>query len=172
MQPLQELRKSVTSIETDLRALKNESDVEQKLVFPLFVGGSYLNYSSAWVLTKKFIAAANIGKGAKRRTGYIPDYLITIDGFPILVCEAKSTDIDNSVGLEEGFLYAADINSRYPWSGYVRHLPGSQNQTGCPGAHVRIQLAQHQIVLDPRWWSYRWQKLAIHQCRWRRCPVG
>jgi type I site-specific restriction endonuclease len=79
--------------ETNPAHLRNESDVEQKLIYPLFANPAFLDYKHEWIHTKQFIPTANIGKGAKRRTGYTPDYVININGFPIAVCEAKSTDI-------------------------------------------------------------------------------
>ena len=100
--------------ETEWSQLRNESDVEQKLIYPLFTNPSFLDYKSEWVHTKKFIPSADIGKGPKRRTGYIPDYIINISGFPILICEAKSTDISISMAIEEAYLYCAHVNSRYP----------------------------------------------------------
>ncbi len=100
--------------ETNSAFLRNESDVEQKLIYPLFVNPAYLDYKPEWIHTKQFLATANIGKGAKRRTGYAPDYIVNINGFPVAVCEAKGTDIEIGVAIEEAHLYCADINSRYP----------------------------------------------------------
>lgn len=99
---------------TSAEQLRNESDVEQKLIYPLFVNPSFLDYKPEWIHTKQFIPTADIGKGAKRRTGYAPDYIVNINGFPIAICEAKSTDVTIDVAVEEAHLYCADVNSRYP----------------------------------------------------------
>ena len=105
---------SQQAIETDCSVLRNESDVEQRVLYPFFVSGMFMGYDPSWVLTQEFCAAATIGKGAKKREGYKPDYMISIAGFPLLICEAKEPNVRVDIAISEARLYAAEINARYP----------------------------------------------------------
>jgi hypothetical protein len=95
--------------------LKNESDVEQKLIAPLlftdFPRG--FGYSSADVRTKENIRYLLIEKG-KTEKRYHPDYVILIAGIPVLVIEAKTPGEDLVEALREARLYAAELNSLFP----------------------------------------------------------
>jgi hypothetical protein len=96
--------------------LNTESDVEQKFFWQLLtnpypVG---LGYSSAEVYTKLNIRRLEIGKGITKHL-YYPDYMIILEGLPILICEAKSPDItDLSKALEEARMYSWVLNSFFP----------------------------------------------------------
>jgi len=96
--------------------LNNESDVEQKVVWPLLtnpfpVG---LGYSLADIYTKLNIKRLEIGKGVTKHL-YYPDYIVILEGLPILICEAKSPAVtDLSEALEEARMYAAVINTFFP----------------------------------------------------------
>ncbi len=92
--------------------LHNESDVEQKLVYPLLVADAPFGFgiSPAEVLTKHNIKRLTIGKG-KERKSYFPDYLIQIAGIPLLVVEAKDPSEDLAEGFREARLYASEINA-------------------------------------------------------------
>lgn len=104
----------INGIETNSSNLRNESDVEQRVLYPLFVNSSFMGYDPSWVLTQEFCAAVTIGKGSRKRQGYKPDYMISIAGFPLLICEAKETNVSVDLAIAEARMYASEINSRYP----------------------------------------------------------
>lgn len=95
-------------------ALKNESDVEQKLIIPLLTASEWLDVPAEAIHTKNYLPPANIGKGRKREIGYYPDYSIWFYGFPIAIVEAKSPNEDTEEGFREAQLYAHEINKAYP----------------------------------------------------------
>ncbi len=92
--------------------LNNESDVEQKIIMPLLK--DVLGYSDSEIRTKDYLAPTQIDKGAGKKIGYYPDYIIYIAGIPCIIIEAKDVDISSEVGFREARLYAIEINKRYP----------------------------------------------------------
>ncbi|MBV8547528.1 MAG: RNA-binding protein [Acidobacteria bacterium] len=98
-----------------LAELRTESDVEQKLIWPLLVAADPLGlgYSNADVLTKTSIRRLEIGKGNDRKL-YFPDYLIVIAGLPVMIVEAKAVGEPIDDALREGRLYANEINALFP----------------------------------------------------------
>jgi hypothetical protein len=67
-----------------------------------------------WVRTKEYMEPTDIDKSAGKRYGYIPDYSVWLNGFPLLIGEAKSPDDPIAKALREAQLYASRINNRYP----------------------------------------------------------
>ena len=55
----------------------------------------------------------DIDKSAGKRHGYIPDYSVWRNGFPLLIAEAKTPDQPIAKALREAQLYAGRINNRY-----------------------------------------------------------
>lgn len=98
----------------DPSELANESDVEQKVIYPLFTHASLLNIAPGWIKTKFYLPPAAIGKGARRQSRYIPDYGVIVDGFPLVICEAKNTDVSVEHALEEARLYSIEVNKHFP----------------------------------------------------------
>jgi hypothetical protein len=98
----------------DLGALQNESDVEQKLIYPLLVADEPFGFGIApnEILTKRNIKRLPIGKGNDRKS-YFPDYLILIGGIPLVVIEAKEPKEDLDEAFREARLYAAEVNAIY-----------------------------------------------------------
>ena len=96
-------------------SLINESDVEQKFVYPLLtMNPPYgLGYPSAVVHTKVNIKKYYIGKGAERKL-YFPDYIVANLGIPYLVVEVKSPDEDVREGYRQARLYAQELNATFP----------------------------------------------------------
>jgi len=96
----------------DLSALQNESDVEQKLIYPLLVTDEPFGFGIApnEILTKRNIRRLPIGKGDDRKS-YFPDYLVLISGIPLVVIEAKGPDEDLGEAFREARLYAAEVNA-------------------------------------------------------------
>ncbi|MGO2704705.1 type I restriction enzyme HsdR N-terminal domain-containing protein [Pseudomonas helleri] len=95
--------------------LLTESDVEQKLIYPLIVSTEEvgLKYSPAEVLTKANIRKFSIDKGTSRKL-YYPDYLIVIRGYPLLVIEAKAPGEQLEEAYREARLYAHELNAAFP----------------------------------------------------------
>ncbi|MBS1799548.1 MAG: S1 RNA-binding domain-containing protein [Acidobacteria bacterium] len=96
----------------DFFTLVNESDVEQKLVYPLLVADPPFGFGipANEILTKLNIKRLTIGKGSDKKS-YFPDYLLLIGGIPLAVIEAKAPgeDVDNA--FREARLYAAEVNA-------------------------------------------------------------
>ena len=99
----------------EIKDLKNESDVEQKLIFPLITTliPMGLGFSPSDFMTKPNIKQIVIGKGKSEKI-YFPDYVITNSGLPLLVIEAKSPHEDLDQALREAMLYTIELNSNYP----------------------------------------------------------
>ena len=95
--------------------LQSESDVEQKLVFPLLTGAAPggLNFWASDVATKVSLKALRIDKGRSERL-YYPDYVVVLAGLPAIVVEAKSPKESVDDGFREARLYAAELNALYP----------------------------------------------------------
>lgn len=96
--------------------LASESDVEQKLLFPLLSNQRPFGLAvpSACIFTKSSIKAFTIGKGNSAKL-YFPDYLVVFRGLPMLIVEAKSPNvIDLTEAAREARLYATEINSSFP----------------------------------------------------------
>jgi hypothetical protein len=91
-----------------------ESDVEQKIIWPLLTASEWLAHKISEVDTKKYLPATDIGKGAKAVRGYIPDYAIWLEALPVLIGEAKSPMETAEKGFIEAQLYAHELNKRFP----------------------------------------------------------
>ncbi|MDR6513337.1 hypothetical protein J2792_004231 [Novosphingobium capsulatum] len=94
--------------------LRNESDVEQKLIYPLLTAQEWLALPERAVFSKKYLPPATIDKGSGRKTGYFPDYSVWLNGFPVLIVEAKSPLEEVGEGFREAQLYAHEVNKAYP----------------------------------------------------------
>jgi hypothetical protein len=99
----------------ELKDLRTESDVEQKLIWPLLTTAYPigLNYSPSDIFTKLSTRRLEIGKGATKKL-YYPDYLVIIAGLPVLVIEAKAVGESLPQALDEARLYSNEINSLFP----------------------------------------------------------
>lgn len=96
----------------DITDFKTESDVEQKFLWPLLTEA--LGYSPAEILTKDYLAPTTIDKGAGKKIGYYPDYVVRIGNLPVIVAEAKAPQVDAAEGFREARLYANELNARFP----------------------------------------------------------
>lgn len=95
--------------------ITNESDVEQKIVLKLLSNPepSGLAYNTYNIYSKINLRKLNIDKGVKNQL-YYPDYVISIEGFPLIVVEVKKPGEDLDIAYREARLYALEINSFYP----------------------------------------------------------
>lgn len=94
--------------------LTSESDVEQKVIYPLLTGKSPvgLEYNEIEIQTKPNLRKIKIEKGLKQKH-YIPDFLISLRGLPLLIVEAKRPNEDLDEAYREACLYAGEINKWY-----------------------------------------------------------
>jgi len=94
--------------------LENESDVEQKLIYPLLTTDipEGMGLPTAYIKTKRNIRRFNIGKGTEQKL-YYPDYIIAIAGVPLVVIEAKGPGVDLTEAFREARLYAQELNAQY-----------------------------------------------------------
>ena len=95
--------------------LTTESDVEQKLLWPILTNAFPLGlgFSPSDVFTKLCIRRLEIGKDKTKKV-YYPDYLIVMAGLPVIVVEAKAVGEDLSIALHEARLYGNEINALFP----------------------------------------------------------
>ena len=94
----------------DTTSLRNEADVERKIVEPLLLQSQYLDFPDKSLRPKEFIAPFDIDKGGKKIKGYFPDYLIEIFGLPGVAIEAKKPNVSASEGFREAQLYCQVLN--------------------------------------------------------------
>ena len=100
---------------SDLEGLDNESDVEQKLVYPFLSSPAPfgLGYSSGNIKTKHDIRRFAIEKRSGRKL-YYPDYVIMISGLPVIVVEVKPPTDQLDEAHREARLYAGELNAQFP----------------------------------------------------------
>src|SRR6185503_4917922 len=91
----------------------NESDVEQKFIFPLLTDAGLLAIPADAVKSKAYLAPSQLDKSTGRRVGYYPDYSVWFMGMPVLIVEAKDPTVSSETGFREASLYAKHLNSRY-----------------------------------------------------------
>ena len=131
---------------TDLADLRTESDVEQKLVYPFLVHPSFMDIPREWVRTKEYMEPTEIDKGAGKRVGYIPDYSVWRNGFPLLIIEVKKPGEPIEKGLREAHFYAGRINNRYPPNvnpiGYVLACNGEQFALAPSDSEIEVLCAK------------------------------
>lgn len=96
--------------------LKNESDVEQKFIVPLLLNDNErgFGYSSSDYHSKSSVMQLEIEKGKQKKKWYSPDFVVYIQGAPVLVIEAKQPNEDLEEGYREARLYATELNAKYP----------------------------------------------------------
>jgi hypothetical protein len=91
----------------------SEGDVETQILLPLLERSEFLNVPLDEIRSKNGIAARDVGKGLKRKLGYIPDFCVYKHSLPILVVEAKSPTNDVHQAYSEAALYALEINKAF-----------------------------------------------------------
>jgi len=115
-----------------LADLKTESDVEQKLIWPLLVGAfpEGLGFHPTDISTKLSLRRIEIGKGSARKI-YFPDYIVVLAGFPVLIVEAKAVGVSIEEALDEARLYGQEVNALYP-----HNINPCVRVVACNGEHL------------------------------------
>lgn len=98
-----------------IEEIQNESDVEQKLIYPILVAPKPhgLGLSHPHIKTKPSIKGFQIDKRQKKKL-YYPDYVIVVSGLPMVIIEAKPPSDDLDEAYREARLYATEINAMFP----------------------------------------------------------
>jgi len=128
--------------------LANESDVEQKLLWPLLTSERPLGlgFSAAEVQTKPNLRDLAIDKGTSKKI-YRPDFAIIQSGLPMAVGEAKKPGESLIEAKREARLYAAEVNAlyktefnpcRYVFACDGRHLIFSKWDSTIPFAELKF----------------------------------
>ena len=94
--------------------LSNESDVEQKFAYPFLISNEGLGFDPSEVATKPRIRKLTIDKGHALKSGYFPDYILSIDAVPLVVFEAKAPGVPLDEAIRESRLYANELNAQFP----------------------------------------------------------
>src|SRR5215469_14503208 len=92
----------------------NESDVEQKFIYPLLTHSQFLGIAPKDILTKRSLRTFSFVAKSPLARDYVPDYLVFFYGFPILVIEAKSPTIPATVAIAEARFYCHALNDSFP----------------------------------------------------------
>jgi len=94
-----------------LELLTNEASVEEWFISPLL---QYLEYSPSDIALKTSIQELKVGKGSKLSL-YKPDYILSIDGIPVLVIDAKSPNENPAKWEQQGSSYCLELNKRFDY---------------------------------------------------------
>ncbi|MCW2205602.1 hypothetical protein M2227_007692 [Bradyrhizobium elkanii] len=92
----------------------NESDVEQKFLFPLLTHPSFLAIPPKAISSKKYLSSLPFVAKSSLPRNYIPDYIIFISGLPVCVIEAKQPEVSADLAIQEARLYAQILNQSFP----------------------------------------------------------
>ena len=92
----------------------NESDVEQKFLFPLLTHPSFVGLPRKSVVTKRSLGVLPFVEKSTLPKNYVPDYIVFFSGFPACVIEAKGPDVPIEKAVSEARLYAHLLNSQFP----------------------------------------------------------
>jgi hypothetical protein len=91
----------------------SEGDVETQIALPILTLSEFLCVPLDEIRSKEGISARDIGKGSKRKVGYIPDFCVYKQSLPVLVVEAKAPTKDVAQAYDEARLYASEINRSF-----------------------------------------------------------
>lgn len=95
--------------------LITEGDVETKVILPLLtneepIGLGFHNHD---IQSKRSLKKLLIDKGDKAQR-YYPDFVVSINGLPLIVVEAKKPEENLEEAFRQASLYAAELNRAFP----------------------------------------------------------
>lgn len=126
-------RKNLSLLNIPAADASTESDVEQKLLFPLLTHPSFMAVPAKAILTKKSIGSLPFTDKTSLPKNYVPDYVIFFQGLPVCVVEAKAPDVSVNIALQEARLYADALNRQFP-----SRLNPVEVVLGCNGRELAI----------------------------------
>ncbi|MEW0721880.1 S1 RNA-binding domain-containing protein [Escherichia coli] len=93
---------------------ETESHIEQKKIYPFLTKKSVdaLGINKEYILTKRNFKSLEIGKVSTKKI-YYSDFLVIINGVPVLLVEAKTPGEDLDSAFQEARLYALELNAKY-----------------------------------------------------------
>src|SRR5690606_11888929 len=91
--------------------LITEGDVELKVITPLLLNPEPigLGYNNSNIQSKISLRKLTIDKGSKAQL-YYPDFIVNVNGIPLVVIEAKKPNEDLVEAFRQASLYAGEIN--------------------------------------------------------------
>lgn len=91
--------------------LITEGDVELKVITPLLLNPEPigLGYNNSNIQSKISLRKLTIDKGSKAQL-YYPDFIVNVNGIPLVVIEAKKPNEDVVEAFRQASLYAGEIN--------------------------------------------------------------
>lgn len=91
-----------------------EGDVETQVIIPLLTNKKPygLGFNLQNIRSKANLRNFIIEKGRKAKS-YIPDFIVSIDGIPLIIIEAKRPNEDIEEAFREASLYAGEINKKF-----------------------------------------------------------
>lgn len=95
--------------------LHNESDVEQKFIWPMLTEAPPrgFGFSTVEIRTKANLRQLVIGKRESTKL-YYPDYVLMLSGFPVAIVEVKPPRENLADAYREARMYAAELNALFP----------------------------------------------------------
>lgn len=123
----------MTLLDYPLLECANESDVEQKYIYPLLTHPNFLETPPRAILTKRSLGTMSFVEKSSLPKNYVPDYIILFSGFPICIVEAKGPDVAVEQAISEARMYGQLLNTHFP--------PGTnpvQMVVGCNGRELAI----------------------------------
>lgn len=105
----------MSEYQIDGKFLITEGDVEVKLIMPLLTNPEPigLGFSKTHIQSKLSLKKILIDKGQKSQL-YYPDFVVNINGVPLIVVEAKKPGEDLQEAFREASLYAGELNRAFP----------------------------------------------------------
>ena len=130
-------------LERDATRLRNEADVETHVLTPLLIGEEYLGLPQESVYPKTYLKPTNLDKVAGKTTGYYPDFSIWMEGFLVLIVEAKAPTVPVEEAYREASLYARHVNQERR-SGFnpCRYI------LGCNGVKILVGYHDSHPIID------------------------
>lgn len=102
----------------ELSNLSNEASVETWFVNPLL---EHLGYGTSDIKLKTSIEAIRVGQGSKKVL-YKPDYILSVDGLPAIVIDAKSPDENIDDWVSQCSSYCLEINKLFDGFNPVKYF--------------------------------------------------
>ena len=168
-------KKKYTAPAFDVAELRNESDVEQKLVYPFLTNTSYLAIPPAWVRSKEYMTPTEIDKAAGKRYGYFPDYSVWLSGLPLVVGEVNEPGVKVEEALREARLTRHEFRPPLSAAAFPFRCAGSTLAAISLDPIHGDQCTRRPLIRSkrpPRCPSHSLARPCVQACRSRRPSVA